>query len=251
MMCKNETIIHLIFERYLIVMTFERLDDTTLRCILTEEDLEERGFGLNDFLKNPYKIHGFLREMIETAAIEFDMDIKEGMLALQVAPLPNNELAITFSIEDEKESAARDMASQIKKMIGSAIAKAGIPDFETEEVKQETEKLTEKTEAKSVSTKAFVAVFRFKSYEIIEKFALQAKTEGLLKTALYRSTDKEEYLLVIQQGKETIEKTRSFCLRISEYAQLVSADGNYLAYLNEHYQLIMKNHVIETLQIMA
>ena len=54
MMCKNETIIHLIFERYLIVMTFERIDDTTLRCILTEEDLEERGFGLSDFLKNPY-----------------------------------------------------------------------------------------------------------------------------------------------------------------------------------------------------
>ncbi|MBQ4522825.1 MAG: adaptor protein MecA [Lachnospiraceae bacterium] len=248
--------IHLIFERYLIVMTFERLDDTTLRCILTEEDLEERGFGLNDFLKNPYKIHGFLREMIETAALEFDMDIKEGMLALQVAPLPNNELAITFSVEDEKEGTSSDMASQIKKMIGSAIAKAGIPDFDDKGVKQETEKLkrnetAQKSEAKPAVKKTFAAAYRFKNYEAVEKFALHAKSEGLLKTSLYRSSDKEEYLFVLQQGKETIEKTRSFCLLISEYAQLVSADETYLAYLNEHYQLIMKDHVIRTLQVMA
>lgn len=237
-------------------MTFEKIDDTTLRCILTEEDLEERGFGLNDFLKNPYKIHGFLREMIETAALEFDMDIKEGMLALQVAPLPNNELAITFSIEDEKEGSSSDMANQIKKMIGSAIAKAGIPDFDTKGVKQEAEKSkgnenAEKPETKPVSRKAFTAVYRFKSYDAVEKFALHAKSEGLLKTSLYRSVDREEYLFVIQQGKETIEKTRSLCLLISEYAQLISAEETFLAYLNEHYQLIMKDHVIQRLQVMA
>ena len=237
-------------------MTFERIDDTTLRCILTEEDLEERGFGLNDFLKNPYKIHGFLREMIETAALEFDMEIKEGMLALQVAPLPNNELAITFSIEDEKDEGANDMASQIRKMIGSAMAKAGISDFNNGGMKQETEQSqknekAEKQEEKPEKKKMFTAAYRFKDYEAVEKFALHAKTEGLMKTLLYRSYDKEEYLFVIQQGKETIEKTRSMCLLISEYAQIVSADENYLAYLNEHYQLIMKEHVIQTLQAMA
>ena len=240
------------FERYLIVMTFERIDDTTLRCILTEEDLEERGFGLNDFLKNPYKIHGFLREVIETAAMEFDMDIKEGMLALQVAPLPNNELAITFSIENEKDEEPNDMAGQIRRMIGSAMAKAGITDFE-HRVADQTKKnvSTDMSEEKAEVKKAFTAVYQFKNYESVEKFALHAKSEGLLKTFLYRSYDKEKYFFVIRQGKETIEKTRSMCLLISEYAQVVSADENYLAYLNEHYQLIMKEHVIQTLQVMA
>lgn len=237
-------------------MTFEKIDDTTLRCILTEEDLEERGFGLNDFIKNPYKIHGFLREMIEAAAMEFDMDIKEGMLALQVAPLPNNELSITFSVEDEKEEHSGDMVSQIKKMIGNAIAKAGITDLGNYGAKQETVKSQkaeseEKTEKKAEAKKAFTAVYHFSSYEALEKFALQAKTEGLMKTSLYHSCDKGEYLFVIQQGKESIEKTRNLCLLVSEYGQLVSTDETFLAYLNEHCQMIVKERVIEKLQIMA
>ena len=236
-------------------MTFEKIDDTTLRCILTEEDLEERGFGLSDFIKNPYKIHGFLREMIEAAATEFDMDIKEGMLALQVAPLPNNELAITFSIESEREEAS-DMASQIKKMIGSAMAKAGVSNYMNENISQETEQKADnqniqETEQKNVIKNKFVAIYRFDSYEAFEKFALQIKTEGMLKTSLYRSQGRDEYLFVMKQGKETIEKTRNFCLRISEYAQLVSADETYLSYLNEHYQLVIKEQAVAKLQIMA
>ena len=107
------------------------------------------------------------------------------------------------------------------------------------------------SEEKAEVKKAFTAVYQFKNYESVEKFALHAKSEGLLKTSLYRSYDKEKYFFVIQQGKETIEKTRSMCLLISEYAQVVSADEHYLAYLNEHYQLIMKEHVIQTLQVMA
>ena len=84
-------------------MTFKRIDESTIRCIVTEEDMEENGLELDDFFTQSDKAQDFLREIVEQASEEVGYDSGQGMVSLQIVPLPNHALAITFSESESKE----------------------------------------------------------------------------------------------------------------------------------------------------
>ena len=44
-------------------MTFKRIDESTIRCIVTEEDMAENGLELDDFFTQSDKAQDFLREL--------------------------------------------------------------------------------------------------------------------------------------------------------------------------------------------
>ena len=48
-------------------MRFRRIDDETVRCIVSKEDMMEYGIVLEDFFKNRSKIHDFLHMIVEKA----------------------------------------------------------------------------------------------------------------------------------------------------------------------------------------
>ena len=52
-------------------MKFNRVDDTRVECIISEEDLEEYGIGLQDLLTKKKEAMDFLREIIEKAEEEW------------------------------------------------------------------------------------------------------------------------------------------------------------------------------------
>ena len=96
-------------------MTFKRIDESTIRCIVTEEDMEENGLELDDFFTQSDKAQDFLREVVEQASEEVGYDSGQGMVSLQIMPLPNHGLAITFSESESKEW--QDVMENIKGII--------------------------------------------------------------------------------------------------------------------------------------
>lgn len=63
-------------------MTFKRIDESTIRCIVTEEDMEENGLELDDFFTQSDKAQDFLREIVEQASEEVGYDSGQGMVSL-------------------------------------------------------------------------------------------------------------------------------------------------------------------------
>ena len=48
-------------------MKFEKMDNGSLRCTLTQDDLEQNGIGLDDFFSNTPNARKFLENLIRIA----------------------------------------------------------------------------------------------------------------------------------------------------------------------------------------
>ena len=51
-------------------MKFIRLNKGTVRCILTAEDMEEYGIGIDDFIEQNDQVSDFIQELLEKAGAE-------------------------------------------------------------------------------------------------------------------------------------------------------------------------------------
>ena len=78
-------------------MRFKRISTDTVRCIVTEDELEANGLAMDDFLANDGRTEEFLRKMITLAEQETGFKVQGGPMTIQVAVLPENTLALTFS----------------------------------------------------------------------------------------------------------------------------------------------------------
>lgn len=109
-------------------MEFRRINEDTVRCIIDEDDMMEYDIGLEDFIRNDEKVTEFLHSIIEMAQEEVDYKPDNGMLAMQVTPMPENKLAITFS-ENNKDG----VSGLLHKMQESLKNLASIPEKLDEE----------------------------------------------------------------------------------------------------------------------
>ena len=78
-------------------MRFKRISTDTVRCIVTQDELRENGLEMDDFMSNDGRTEEFLRKMIEQAEEEVGFHVQGGPMTIQVAVLPENKLALTFS----------------------------------------------------------------------------------------------------------------------------------------------------------
>lgn len=83
-------------------MEFERLKNGSVKCIISQEEIQENGLTIADFINDRNKVHDFLGVVIEKAKEEVDYVNESGIVALKVVPLSNNRLAIIFSEESEE-----------------------------------------------------------------------------------------------------------------------------------------------------
>ena len=134
------------------IMKFRRIDEDTVRCIVSKEDMQEFGIVLEDFFKNKSKIHDFLHEVVERAEQEVGYEPKEGLLSMQIMPISQNSIAITFT--EKEDGGYDDMINNIKETVADIISENeaddelqsddAIEDFEDEiEVSDEKDDLVE------------------------------------------------------------------------------------------------------------
>lgn len=103
-------------------MKFNRVDDTRVECIISEEDLEEYGIDLQDLLTKKKEAMDFLREIIEKAEEEVDYKPMDGLIMpMQVTVTPDKRISITLSedpdgtIQDLLEKLTHDAGIQFPK----------------------------------------------------------------------------------------------------------------------------------------
>ena len=99
-------------------MDFRKIDQNTVQCILTEEEMNAYGFQVEDFFSNQEKSRDFLEHLVERAEEEVGYEAKGGMISMQIMKMPNNDLCITFS-EHDKEDGIMNMLQHIQQLAGA------------------------------------------------------------------------------------------------------------------------------------
>ena len=98
-------------------MNFRRIDKNTVQCRMSEEEMEEYGFKIEDFFTDQDKAREFLEQLVERAEEEVGYEVEGGVVSMQLMRMPDNSLIITFS--DQSPEGMNNMLNQIRHLAGS------------------------------------------------------------------------------------------------------------------------------------
>lgn len=220
-------------------MKFSRVDKDTIRCIITEEDMKEHGLNIEDFFNNKDKSREFLESIVEQAEKEVGYQVKNGVLAIQIMPLPRNGLAITFSENGSKNFV--DIFDHMKD-VGSVIEEYSHIDTK---IKKTQEKSKTKGKAKNQPT---LKIYKFKSLKDVEQYCCSITFDKIFTSKLYKDDQDNSYYLIINKGRLSAAIYSAICDLALEFADFVSDSSLYLAYCEEHYKCLIKKKAINVMR---
>jgi len=261
------------------------MDDNSIRCLLTAEDLEENGLELEDFFHNNENARHFLQTVVERAREEVGYEFSGGALAMQLVPLPENELLITFSekndsfmkgisnflknilsageySEDVEQSKDKDEMEEqdederhmkaLEEMFRTALRRRLSEQAEknAQEQKDSVKKKNishDKQERSKVSLPESI-LCRFETMERFERFCAGADEFGLIRSEAYCLPDTGQWFLIVERADTEESLFRRFSARVVEYGTLIPSADMQLAYIREHGECIVKNNALELMK---
>lgn len=219
-------------------MRFKRISTDTVRCIVTQDELQENGLEMDDFLANNGRTEDFLRKMIALAEQEVGFKVQGGPLTVQVAVLPENKLALTFS-----ERQAGNLM-EILESLRSAVSSL-------------SNAVNEKAKEKSAQASVSASKRDLYLLEFADLGSLQAFCAGLaddieqklqMNSELYLLEDENVYCLILRRGEMDEKQICQIMSASIEFMDAVSAHEGQVAYIREHGKLILTDHAISQMQ---
>ncbi len=219
-------------------MRFKRISTDTVRCIVTQDELQENGLEMDDFLANNGRTEDFLRKMIALAEQEVGFKVQGGPLTVQVAVLPENKLALTFS-----ERQAGNLM-EILESLRSAVSSLS---------NAVNEKAKEKSAQASVSaSKRDLYLLEFADLKSLQAFcaglADDIEQKLQMNSELYLLEDENVYCLILRRGEMDEKQICQIMSASIEFMDAVSAHEGQVAYIREHGKLILTDHAISQMQ---
>ena len=233
-------------------MQFRRLDENTVRCILSQEDMEERGLEFEDFFTDKDKTKNFLEDIVRQAQEEVGYEASSESVAMQVMPLPDNRLALTFS--EKNDMSLKSMLGNIKSALEELKPDTlddMIEDICRQEKEEKTEQKDKKKSAKKKNKKVFFRVYKFMDMEMAEQFSMTIPEDVSIKSQLYKNVEENVYYLTIEKGRLSMKDLEQYCACATEFSELVTKEQSYIQYCKELYKCIIKKGAIKVLRELA
>ena len=93
-------------------MKFTKIDKNTLRCLISREEMDERGIKIDDIMVDRGKAEAFLRDILTEARTQVNFVTSGEALNVQLSVLQNGSL--NLQITDDRNASIRMLLEQIK-----------------------------------------------------------------------------------------------------------------------------------------
>lgn len=237
-------------------MRIERVDDKTIKCYLSLEELEAYNVDYRDFLSRSEKAQKLMREIIEQAREEVDYKPPKLAFEMQIMMVPEQGMVLTFSekepidLDDDRKvdgfiQNLKELIEHIKEYRGQS-AEAGpaglIPEIRSENlpVKDGSGKAVHK-EPLTVDE----AVFVFRTITKVMQYAEGIPSNLRVQSELYKMDD--FYYLHMAKGGASYDKFSRACVQALEFAALFKADVGCDTMLREHGELLIAEKALRKL----
>ncbi len=243
-------------------MKIEKVNDNQIRCTLTREDLASRQLKISELAYGTEKAKSLFRDMMQQANYEFGFEAEDIPLMIEAIPL-NAEciVLIITKVEDPEELDTRF----------SRFAPSGDDyDEEYDEVSNEQSeasddvmelfrKLSENHKSSSENNRKIVKeekaptpvrterIFRMDSIRAVMSAAKVTGASYYGESTLYKEEHTGKYLLVLSQGKMTLEEFNKISNVLSEYGSLCKNLTTGQSYLEEHYAALIRESALQSL----
>lgn len=255
-------------------MKIEKVNEQQIRCTLTREDLATRELKISELAYGTEKAKNLFRDMMRQASFECGFEAEDIPLMIEAIPL-NSEciVLIITKVEDPEEldtrfskfapsvheddeydedsedlvdvfsEGADEVLNMLRKMSGSDIpeaAAAAEPSASERSSARESVK-------ESVPASPANRLFHFPTLHDVTRLAHVAVAVYTGNSTLYKDESRGGYLLLITPDSRSASEFNRICNLISEYGRPEKAALSARAYLEEHYEPLIKDHAIESL----
>lgn len=255
-------------------MDFRKIDDNTVQCRMTEEEMNEYGLQIEDFFTDQEKSRDFLEQIVEMAEEEVGYEVESGMVSMQLMRMPDNSLTITFT--DRAEDGLQGMLHQIQQLAGmmdedidklqewnieqrkkgkdihntknsghSAMGMDKEKQKEYQKHMREIEKLQREKEKRKLNS---AKVFAFHKFSDLEQFAEDYQTAKNISSKVYRDLAAGKYYLLVKKGKLKMDEYQQLCSRLSDYGSLCSEQPFVEQYCKEHFECLISKHALKVMR---
>lgn len=222
-------------------MKFKRINMDTVRCIVTEDELNENGLEIEDFMHNDGRTEEFLRKIISMAEEEVGFKVQGGPLSVQVAVLPEPEHTLALTFSEHADQNILELLQSLKSAVEN-MAKDKGTQHKSDESK-EIDTLVDGSDRR-------LYILRFENLANIIRYAHSIVLEEPVVSSVYKLEERGAsgyYLVIERNGLGDKEICRVISASV-EFMDKASSEPVKAAYLEEHGKCILAKDALEQLQ---
>lgn len=226
-------------------MKLYRVNNDSLRCILSSEDLERYNIGLQDFISQTNAADSFIRGLMQKAEEEIGFQYTHGMLSLRVMEMPDHNLCITISdtpvqsIRDQVMNSINDLLSSI----GGSIR--GQRAFEIDpEIEENTSSAASGSDIAAFPDEVLI---NFANVDDAVNYAARIKYKRTIASEFYFMKG-SGYYLALHKGKMAVDSYERVVSLASEFCREIRPYANRGAVLKEHGEVLIKEKAVSALK---
>ncbi len=214
-------------------MEFSR-EGNNIRCVITEEEIEELGYTIDDIISNGVRTQQFMNQIFDLAEQEFDTKFDIGIKSVRADIMPDHTISLTFSEHPGTEG----VMDHIKDIVNGLLNT--IPKQKWDEIKAGSAEVDSKQPSK------IIVLFAFEELDVLMRYAKQVKVENIPFNQLYKFDGIYFLMLDVTESSETDVKKLSALT--DEYAADVFVGAEKRAFIYEHGKEILKERALEQLR---
>ena len=221
-------------------MEFSR-DGKNIRCVISEEEIEELGYTIDDIISNGTRTQEFMNQIFDMAEEEFQTKFELGIKAVRADILPDHTISLTFSEHPGSEGVMEHIKDIVNGLLNT------IPKERWDEIKAIKDSGKKKiNETESGFPPKIIILFAFEDLDILMRYAKNVRMEKLPFNQLYKLDD--VYFLILDMTDcEELEVKRLSALT-DEYATDIFVGAEKRAFIYEHGKPILTDRALEQLR---
>lgn len=215
-------------------MKIERVDEKTVKCFLSNEELDEYNIDYKDFVMRSEKAKEVVQEIIAHATEEVGYTPPRCAFDLQIMMIPEQGLVLTFSDKDPDVSDSGQLIECLQEM---------------KRILQKAREATEQMgsgSGKKIVEKPEEAVFIFGSLRNVMNYAAALPGNLRVDTTLYEWDG--SYYLHLRKGHASYERYSRACIQALEFAALYAADEGRILQMKEHGNCLIEEKAVRKLR---
>lgn len=244
----------------LLTVKIERINDSQIRFVLTEEDLAARQIKLSELAYGTEKAKGLFREMMQQAASQLHFDVSNIPLMIEAIPMRSGSIVLIVSkVEHPEELDTRFSSFAPAVRRPSAPGENGISSFDQLLDTLISEENSDKNPAVSgihtAAGSAEEAMKKYRDFAVCNRMYVFSSMDNVLKAAsltgcsftgesiLFR-TDSSYTLLLKMKDEEQVSDMQQVLAALSEYGSAVPVSYARQQYLEEHGDVLIPDNAL-------
>ena len=252
-------------------MRIERINENSIRCILTSFDLSVRGVNLRELAYGSDKAKKLFQEMMSRANDEVGFNAENTPIMIEAIPMTGNAIQIVITKVEEPEeldtrfskfsASRRDPSSNddwLKRLTNELLEGSdGLLQKLRESGLLKAQESSAQPQAQSAPGTAAQQKagredngLRIFAFDDLSKVIAASKIIASfdIDSRLYKKEGGERYyILVLRNRQQTADDFHKACNMIAEYGRKLRATRTALAYYDEHYSVMIADNAIQKL----